>query len=59
MTRTFTKLASSTCKNGVVLAPGATCKVVVRYRPGASRRSAATLNITDNVAAHHVRVQGS
>ena len=57
--RTFTKLASSTCRNGKVLAPGARCKVSVRYRPGAARRSTARLNITDNIAAHHVRVRGS
>jgi hypothetical protein len=57
--RTFTKLASSTCTNGRVLAPGARCNVALKYKPGAAKRSAARLNITDNVRASHVRVKGS
>ena len=55
--RRFSKLASSTCRTGRVLAVGATCKVVLRFRPGA-RRSAATLIITDNVSAQRVRLRG-
>jgi hypothetical protein len=52
----FTKAASSTCKAGKVLAVGDSCKVVVKFRP--VRASAATLTITDNVAANHVRLRG-
>ena len=54
---TFTKLASSTCTNGLVLAPGAACKVDVRYRPKATA-SAGTLTITDSVGANNVKVTG-
>ena len=57
--RTIRKVASSTCRHGRVLAVGAQCKVVLRYRSGALRRSTARLNIIDNIAAHHVRVRGS
>ena len=53
----FSKLASSTCKGGTVLAPGKACKVDVRFRPGA-RPLTATLTITDNVGAHNVRLKG-
>jgi hypothetical protein len=55
--RTFTKLATSTCTNGLVLAPGDSCTVAVRYRPKATR-STGTLTITDNVKANTVRVRG-
>ena len=60
--RTITKLASSTCRAGKVLAAtgaAARCSVVLKYRPGALRRSTARLTIVDNVGTHHVRVKGS
>jgi hypothetical protein len=54
--KNFKKAASSTCKAGKVLAVGAACKVVVKFRP--VRASKATLTITDNVGANHVRLRG-
>jgi hypothetical protein len=56
--RTFSVLKSSTCKSGTALGVGARCKVDLRYRPAATKRSAARLIITDNVGAHRVRVRG-
>jgi hypothetical protein len=57
--KAFTKLASSTCRSGKVLPVGGKCFVAVRYRPGALRSAAATLNITDSVTTNHVKVRGS
>jgi hypothetical protein len=54
--RNFTKLASSTCKPGLALGVGRACKVNVRFKP--VRPSTATLTITDNIGAHHVRLKG-
>ena len=54
--RNFKKLASSTCKAGLSLAVGKTCKVDIRFKP--VRASKATLTITDNVGASHVRLSG-
>jgi hypothetical protein len=56
--RAFSVLKSSTCKSGTALGVGARCKVDLRYRPAAAKRSAAKLTITDNVGAHRVRVRG-
>ena len=55
--RNFTKMASSTCKAGLVLDIGKTCKVDVKFRPGV-RPSTATLTITDDVGAHTVNLKG-
>lgn len=54
--KTITKLASSTCKATTVLNVGQRCKVDLRYKPGAAKRSAATLTINDDVAARTVKV---
>jgi hypothetical protein len=56
--RTITKLASSTCKAGTALNVGQRCQVNLRYAPGAAKRAAATLRITDDAAARTVRVSG-
>ena len=55
--RNFTKAASSTCKAGVVLAVGDSCRVDVKFKPGA-RASTATLTITDNIGANSVTLKG-
>jgi hypothetical protein len=55
--RNFTKMASSTCKTGLVLDVGKACKVDVKFKPGV-RPSAATLTITDNVGANTVNLKG-
>ena len=54
--KTISRLASSTCTGATVLQVGQRCKVDLRYKPGAAKRSAATLTITDDVAAHKVKV---
>jgi hypothetical protein len=54
--RNFTIMKSSTCKAGLVLAVGKTCKVNVKFTP--VRASAATLTITDNIRANTVRLRG-
>ena len=54
--KTITQLASSTCKATTVLNVGQRCQVDLRYTPGALKRSAATLTINDDVAAHTVKV---
>lgn len=56
--KTFKTLATSTCKSGTVLNVGARCKVDVRYRPGAVKRSAAKLTIADDIGTNSVRVKG-
>jgi hypothetical protein len=55
--RNFTKMASSTCKAGLVLGVGKTCNVNVKFNPGV-RPSAATLTITDNIGANTVNLKG-
>ena len=55
--KTITKLASATCKATTVLNVGQRCKVDLRYKPGAVKRSAATLTINDDTAARKVRVK--
>jgi hypothetical protein len=46
------RMASSTCRAGGNLAIGASCKVDLRYRPGAKRQAKAVLQINN----HRVRV---
>jgi len=55
--KNFTKMASSTCKAGLVLNVGKACAVDVKFKPGV-RPSTATLTITDNVAANTVTLKG-
>jgi hypothetical protein len=56
--KAFTKLATSTCTAGKVLnAASPRCNVALKFRPGAVRKTA-TLNITDNVTTHHVKLMG-
>jgi len=55
--KTITKLAPSTCKATTVLNVGQRCKVDLRYKPGTTKRSAATLTINDDTAARTVKVK--